>query len=271
MHRLLQIDRRWIFALIFLAVLLPFLLNLKFIPGAASPATTDVYNYINKLPRGAVVMLSFDYGPASMPELQPMAVAMCRQCLNRGLRIIALSLHPQGFLLGDKALAAAAADTAAKYGRDYANLGFKPGYQAVILNMGNSIPGVYPQDAKGNPVASLPVMQGVRDYSDIALLVDFSSASVPGAWIAFAHEKYKVPMALGITAVMATDFYPYYQSKQVVGLLNGLKGASEYEHLIDRPDMGALGMASQSIAHVVIILFVILGNVGYLAARRQRH
>lgn len=270
MDRLLHIDRRWIFALIFLAVLVPFLLNLKLIPGTASPATTDVYNFISKLPKRAVVMISFDYGPASMPELQPMAVALCRQSLARGLRVVAVTLHPQGFIMADKALAVAAAGTDAKYGRDYVNLGFKPGYTAVILNMGSSIPGVYAQDVKGNPVGTLPVMQGVRDYSDVALLVPLSSASTPGAWIAYAHEKYKVPMAVGITAVMATDFYPYYQAKQVVGLLNGLKGAAEYEHLIDHPDMGALGMASQSIAHVVIILFVILGNVGYLASRRLR-
>jgi hypothetical protein len=270
MGRLLQIDRRWIFGLIFLAVLVPFLTGLRFKPGLASPSTTDVYEYVDKLPPRAVIMIAFDYGPASMPELQPMAVALCRHAFRHKLRVLCLTHNVQGVTLADRVLAKVAPETGAKYAVDYANLGFKPGYVAVIQSLGSSIPGTYSQDAKGTATATMPVMQGVHDYSDIALIFDLASSNSPGAWIAYAHEKYKVPVAIGITAVMAAESYVFYQAKQVIGMLNGLKGASEYEYLINTPDSGALGMASQSIAHVVIILFVILGNIGYFASRRKR-
>ena len=72
----------------------------------------------------------------------------------------------------------------------------------------------------------------------------------------------------GITAVMATDLYPYLQTKQIVGLVNGLKGAAEYEHLIGHHEMGVRGMAAQSIAHLWIILLVIVGNIAYFVSRR---
>lgn len=269
MERLLRIDRRVIFVLIFAAVLVPFLANLKLKPGTPSPSTTDVYKFIEKLPAGAAIMLAFDYGPASMPELQPMAAAICRHAFRRDLRVICLALSPQGFLLADRVLAQTGPQEGAEYGKDYVNLGFKPGYTAVVLNMGQSIPGVYSQDTKGTPVERLPVMRGIRNYSDIALIVDLASSNTPATWVAFAHERFKVAVAAGITAVMATEYYPFYQSKQLVGLLNGLKGAAEYEYLIENPDRGAMGMASQSIAHAVIIVFVILGNVGYFGARRR--
>lgn len=269
MERLLSIDRRVIFALIFLAVLIPFLANLKLKPGTPSPSTTDVHQFIEKLPAGATIMLAFDYGPASMPELQPMAAAICRHAFRRDLKVFCMALAPQGFLLADRVLAEVGPQEGAKYGVDYVNLGFKPGYTAVVLNMGQSISGVYSQDVKGTPIDRLPIMRGVRNYSDIALIVDFASSNTPATWVAFAHERFKVPVAAGITAVMATEYYPFYQSKQLVGLLNGLKGAAEYEYLIETPDRGAMGMASQSIAHVVIIIFVILGNVGYFSARRR--
>ncbi len=34
-------------------------------------------------------------------------------------------------------------------------------------------------------------------------------------------------MALGVTGVMAADQYPYLQSKQIFGLIPGVKGAAD--------------------------------------------
>ena len=268
--RLLHIDRRWIFLCIALAVLVPFLTGLKFLEGTPTPATVDVYDYIEKLPAGTPIMLIFDYGPAGMPEMHPMAMAILRQAFRRHLRVLALTIHPQGPPMAERAFAKVTPEFNVRYGHDYVNLGYKPGGQAVILGLGANVQVVYPTDTRGTPLAALPVMRGIRDFSTIGLAIDFATGSTPGAWIAFAHQRFKVPLAVGVTAVMATDFYPYYQTHQLVGVINGMRGASEYEHLVKHPDVGSLGMSSQSVAHVVIILFVILGNVGYFASRRRR-
>jgi hypothetical protein len=52
-------------------------------------------------------------------------------------------------------------------------------------------------------------------------------------WITYARPKYGLNVAVGVTAVMAADMYPYLQSGQLVGMLSGLKGAAEYEKLVD--------------------------------------
>ncbi|MEI6503826.1 MAG: hypothetical protein WCP21_22675, partial [Armatimonadota bacterium] len=145
----------------------------------------------------------------------------------------------------------------------------KPGGASVIMGMGSSIASVYPTDTKGTPLATLPVMKGVTNFDQVAIMIDLATGSTPGAWIAFAHQRYHVKMAVGITAVMATDFYIYYQTGQIVGILNGMRGAAEYENLIGHEDTGTLGMSAQSVAHLVIILFVLLGNIGYFASRRR--
>lgn len=269
-QRLVHLDRRWIFLTILVAVVTPFLTGLQFLPGTPSPATSAVHEAVEKLPAEAVLMIAFDYGPAGMPEMQPMAVALLHQAFARKLRVIALTIHPQGPLMAEQAFATVARETGAVYGRDFVNLGFKPGGSAVILGLGTDLNNVYTTDMKGTPLRSLPVMKGVRNYDDVALLVDLATGNAPGAWIAFAHERFKLNLAIGVTAVMATDFYPYFQTGQLVGLINGLRGASEYEHLIGRPDRAALGMSSQSVAHMVIILFVILGNIGYFVTRRRK-
>ncbi len=264
---LLRIDRRWVFLCIALAVFVPFLTGLKFLQGTPTPATVAVHEYIENLPAGKPVMIMFDYGPAGMPEIHPMAMALLRQCFKRKLPVIAMTLHPQGPRMIETALAKVTPEFGVRYGRDYVNLGFKPGWTSVILGIGSGFATTYPSDTRGTPLAQLPIMREVKDYSDIGLAVDLATGSAPGAWIAFAHQRFHLPLALGITAVMATDNYVYLQTGQIVGLINGMRGASEYEHLVEHPDVGSLGMSSQSVAHLVIILFVILGNVGYFAGR----
>ena len=78
-----------------------------------------------------------------------------------------------------------------------------------------------------------------------------------------------MPLAIGVTGVMATDYYPYLQSGRIFGLMGGLKGAAEYEQLADNPGPATKGMAMQMWAHLLIIAFIIVGNIGYFATRRR--
>jgi hypothetical protein len=59
-------------------------------------------------------------------------------------------------------------------------------------------------------------------------------------------------------------------SGQLVGLLGGLKGAAEYETLVNRRGRGLTGMDSQSIVHVLLVLFIILGNVILIHQKRKK-
>jgi hypothetical protein len=69
---------------------------------------------------------------------------------------------------------------------------------------------------------------------------------------------------------MATDYYPYLSSKQLVGLIGGMKGAAEYEKRFDITGDARRGMDAQSLVHVIVALLVILGNVALFAAGRGR-
>lgn len=269
-ERLLHIDRRIIYLVLFLVVLLPFLLGWQPPPGEINQWTRSLYDYIDSLPEGTPVMISFDYGPSVMPELHPMAIALSRHILKRNLRLIAMTLTPQGVLLAEDALSQVGEELGKQEGTDYANLGFKPGGVAVILGMGESIKRTYPTDMQGNPTATLPVMQGVQNYDDVGLVITISGSSVPGAWIAYAHERYEVDVGAGVTSVSATDFYVYLRTRQLIGLLNGIKGAAEYEYLVEKPDQAALGMPGVSAVHLLMVLLVIIGNVAFFASRRAR-
>jgi hypothetical protein len=63
--------------------------------------------------------------------------------------------------------------------------------------------------------------------------------------------------------------YPFLQTKQLIGLIGGLRGAAEYETQVDKPAKATQWMSIQSIVHLTIIVLVILGNVAYFVSRRR--
>ncbi|NLJ36544.1 MAG: hypothetical protein GX358_10005 [candidate division WS1 bacterium] len=264
------LDRRWIYLIIFIAVLVPFITRLDLPVGRHSPSTTAIYDYIEELPPGSIIAIAFDYGPSAMPELEPAVRAMVRHAFERDHRIFAMTIHPQGALMIRRVLYPLAEEYGKQAGVDYINAGFKPGGVAVILGMGRDIVRVFEDtDARGQRLSSMPMMQDLRTYDDIAILVDLAANTLPLAWVAYAHEQYRVQIGAAVTAVVATDLYTFWKSGQLVGLINGLKGAAEYEDLVSHPGWGVQGMSSQSIAHVLIILLIVLGNISYFASRRR--
>jgi len=87
--------------------------------------------------------------------------------------------------------------------------------------------------------------------------------------VQYASDPTGVPMSTGTTSIQVNEVMPYVQGGQVKGILAGMPGAAEYEALIGVPGIGTSGMDAQSIAHVVIVLFIIFGNVAYFVERKK--
>ena len=75
-----------------------------------------------------------------------------------------------------------------------------------------------------------------------------------------------------VTAICAPDAYPYVDSGQLVALIDGYRGAAEYEKLIgfDTKGRGHRQANAQTGAHVLILVLLALGNVGYFITRRKQ-
>ena len=268
--KFLHIDRRIIFIFVALGVIIPLVWPLG-LAVTTSPPVENVYNAIEELKPGTPVLISVDYDPSTQPELSPMTTALMRHCVARKLPIIVTVLHPGGPGLAVDITDKVAAETGAVRNVDYALLGYKVGSSAVILSLGQDFRISYPRDYYNTAVEDIPLMKGIKNYDDIGLVVTISGSTFPDIWVAYAHERYGQKVAAGVTAVMAADYYPYLQTGQMVGLIGGLKGAAEYEKLINRPDDGLKGMDAQTIVHLFIVLMIILGNLAYIFAQRARN
>ncbi len=267
-EKLVNIDRRIIYLVIALAVIVPFLIPMS-IPIYVSPPVQSVYDYIEALPEGSVVMMGFNFCPSTRAELGPMSLAILRHCYSRKLKVIGMTVYYSAAPMADKLMRQVAQEYGYVELRDYVYLGYKQGARQVMLGMGEDISDPFPVDYLGKPTDEIPMMKDVKNYDDIDLVIDFGSGNSPEWWVAYAGARYRQTIAVGCTGVMASGLYPYLKSGQLIGLIGGLKGAAEYEKLIEKPAKAILGMKSQSIAHIAIILLVILGNVVYLLSRRK--
>ena len=276
-----DIDRRVIFLFIALAVIIPLLFKITF-PEFTSPMVRTVFNKVESLEPGSRVLLAFDYDPASEPELQPMANAWVRQCALSGYKMYFMALWPIGQQMVvntiEQVINGELADLNLQEGIDYVNLGFKSGGQGVINVIRTGFEKLYSTDVNGTHINDIPIMQNVASIESMDLIINVS-AGFPGLkeWVQFGSDPTGVPIVGGSTAVQAPLMYPYCP-RQLVGLLGGLKAASEYEELmrnrypqfapIEMND-ATMRMGPQAVAHVVIMLFIVIGNITFFLDKRR--
>jgi hypothetical protein len=269
-ERMLKIDRRIIFLMIGLCTLLPLLYPVG-LPIRISSEVRGVYDHIESLPERSVFLLSIDFDPASKPELYPQAIALLRHAFRKHLRVVTMTLWVSGTGMADQLVTQVAKEMGMEYGTDYAFLGWSPGGQAVIINMGQDLYSAFPSDYSGKATKDLPVLDGVRSLKDVGYMISLG-AGRPGVeeWYVFGKDKYKFELGGGCTGVMAPGLYPLLRSGQINGLIGGLRGAAEYENLIGQKGKAVAGMDAQSATHLAIIALVIMCNLFYFSLRQQR-
>ncbi|MBN2726178.1 hypothetical protein JXR74_02295 [Candidatus Mcinerneyibacteriota bacterium] len=270
LEKLDRLDRRIIFLIIGIAVFVPLLFRVP-IKVVQSPIVQDIYEGIEALPEGSMVLLSFDYDPSTLAELQPMSEAVIKHCILKKHRMVFMGLWPQGPKLAQGIMETVAPQYDLQYGVDYVNLGYKTGGMVVISSLGSAITDPFPTDMNGVSLRNLPIFDNVKTLRDFDYVVSMSAGD-PGIkhWVMIAKDRFKVPVGGGVTAVSAPAFYAYYNSGQLEGLMGGLRGAAEYETLIDTPGTASYGMSAQNWAHLMIILFIIIGNTTMLILKRKK-
>lgn len=284
LKQMIDIDRRIIFIFIALAVAIPIALKLV-MPTVTTPPVESIFRKMESLEEGDQILISGDYDPGSMPELYPMTLSIIKHAFLKNLKVVTINFWPPGVSLVESATEEAKMymkkqGIEKEYGKDYVHIGYKVAAPVTIDQMGNNIATACPTDYQDNKWENLALVKRnkIRKLTDFEL-VHSLSAGDPGTktWVIMGQSRYGFPMAAGCTAVSAPDLYPYLNSGQLVGLMGGLRGAAEYETLLakeydDETLLGSAseGMPPQSIAHAVIVIFIILGNITYFTTRQKR-
>lgn len=300
-----NIDRRYIYIVVALSVIIPLIFPLGLKTYTTTPVE-DLYRHVDAITGrdDMAILIDFAQSPSTLPELYPMDIAIIRHCFERKIKLFTISFFPQGAAIIELCLSEVKEsfpDIRADV--DYCNLGFKPwGLRLpIMLGMGDDIAKAVETNSEGRKLENLTIMKEIKNYDNIQVVVQISGSAMGQAWITYARAKFGVDVAVGLTAVMAADVYPYLQTGQFIGSLGGLKGAAEYEQLVDVFAMNGLdfskkkarntewssqkhslsdisykykkariGMDAQAVVHILIILFIILGNIGYFIDKRKQ-
>jgi hypothetical protein len=284
LHLLNNLDRRWVFLAMAIAVALPILLGIGS-DETPSPSTVRLFDRIEQLPPGSRILMAIDYDPNAAAELTPMALAFTRHCCLRRHKLYFVTIWGTALPMIDATIKDVIAsefnvgNRAYKYGEDYVNLGFLPGETVAINQLTSDIRKARSQDVRGTSLDALPVMKEVVSAKDTQLIINVSGG-YPGAkeWVQYAATPHKIPLAAGCTGVQSTQMFPYYPD-QLLGLVTGIKGANEYETMLAAkyPEYAVMTRrpasrrgGPQRWAHRLMIGLILLGNGIHFANRSRR-
>jgi hypothetical protein len=281
-EKMMSLDRRWIFLL--LAVVCVIAYGQKFeVPILVNDEVKSVYTFIDNLKPGQKILLAIDYDPSNQAELLPMTTVIMEQCFRKHVKVIITSLSANGPGMADQAIRDISDSVkldrtyngvfyqgrTVVRGEDYVFLGYKPYPSLIILGMGQNFRIPFPADYYGTPLEEIPLMKGVINYDQIACVISLAAGNIADMWISDGQGRYNFKLAFGLTGVMGADYYPYLSSRQIFGIMAGQHGAAQYEKLADNTGMAKDGMRIQLLAHWLIVLFIVIGNIGFFVSRRK--
>ncbi len=255
--------------LILLAVVFAILLNPLGIPIGIAGATRTVYNYVDQLPQNPKILIDVHYEPAGATEMQPAVGAFLRHVIPKGPKIVFFTTHNVGPIMFER-LKATFPDVFSrlKYGDDYVFLGFVPSTEATIASLAQGAKEFVAKDAYGSSTADMPIFKIADKASDYTLAMAVTTSTDPVEWyVRQIYTPFKTPLLFFVVAVIGPSVQPFVSAGQAVGMLSGQNMAAQYELLIRRPGSAVAAIDAQSGAHVVIMIYIVLGNLVYWPMR----
>ncbi|RKX41766.1 MAG: hypothetical protein DRP27_10345 [Thermotogae bacterium] len=241
-------------------------------PFQISDITKKIYNYIENLPEGSIIVMggsgvfAFDFEPGAA------MIACIKQMARNKLRLVAFPLGVESLQFHKFCVDAAKVlekdGGPWKYGIDFVQLPYVPGYDAALISFLNDVHGTVKVDAYGTPIEELPLMQDLHDYRDIALWI-CPHWSFP-LIVRFVTGEKGIPSVMFAHSYSYSVFAPYmmiYPDK--VWMTNGFLGGAQYEKLVGIKGLGHAAVDSYAIISAAYIIFVVLGNLTMLTRARR--
>jgi hypothetical protein len=271
--RLLNLDQRIIYALMFIALAFP-ILNPVIMPMSVQDYSQKAFDFSDSIPEGSIVIFEGGLGAATYPQGGPGMVAQIYHMLTKGVKIVFFSIGTEQNVWTmtaiETALEKLPAGTPAERGVDWVHLGYVAGQESGVGSLVNDIRATLQADYFDTPIDDIPLLEGINDATAFSAVLWWggSEGSMP-----YGIRQISVPFGIPITGMCTTNevpnFSPYISAGQLQGLFGGVRGSAEYEYLLKLPGP-ALGQAmATNFGGLLWLILVILGNVLYFLTRSR--
>ncbi len=269
---------RPLFALLLLAaIIIPLVFGSTGFPQPVlSPSGEAAYTILQSVDNTRPVLVAFDYEPAYSGELSAAGQAVLQQLIQKNARLVFLSTSPAGAVFADEVLKSSYLDVnpgtsdetfTAYRTAQTANLGYLPGSNASLQEFASN-----PQQAAryglnaaldGIPTWSLPVLAGVDSLDDFGLVLVLTDSPTLGrTWVEqLGPSLGSVPMVMVSSAAAVPMLRPYFESKQIDGLLAGMADGLAYQELVTPGSSAAGSSASLKAAAGLAAIALLAGLV----------
>jgi len=260
---------RTIFVLYLILIAYPMLRPMG-LPIPIEEPTIKSYELLENVPEGGVIVLVSDEGFPSWAELGAGEVAVYRHAFKKvredGCKIICLTCYEiAGKILTERSISQVDL-TGLKYGEDWVQLGYIPGYEAVLSAMTDDLKGIAPVDQFGTPTKDIPMLKDINSIDDYDYLYACTYTAMD-VYIRQWGEKAlarEIPIVINMLSGTVPLAMPYYRAGTMTAYLNSITAGAGYEKLIGRPGMGAALMDAQSTAHLLGIGVIIVAQVAFV-------
>jgi hypothetical protein len=226
---------------------------------------------IDLQPPDSVALVSFDFSTATQGEMQPIADAIIGRLQGQGMRIISISLEPEGATIAQSTLDNLASDSSAAYGENLVNLGYLPGQAVAVRRLATGqqkladIPDY--QDNLTFSDAARQNWHDIQNLGQVDVIVTLTDNAASGRWwveqmeTATPADDGERFLLAGASAAAEPFLSPYRTSNQLNGLIAGINGAAAIE--AGRRTFGPARQMidSLSIAHLVIVILIAVGTI----------
>lgn len=282
------LDRRIIYALVVVALAWPLIQGYTIRPARMKSAEKLYQMVSNTKPEaGKFAFVAFDFGPNTKAENAAQAEVVVEHLMRKRIPFVLFSqyLLADPFLksIPEKIKSTLEAEYPGElwiYGKDWINLGYRPGAGLLIQSIPKStnLAETFSIDAYSTPLKEMALFKKPVTLKNIPLFVQFTGlVGVFDSYVQFFQtQDYRPAFGHGCTSITIPEAYIYLDSGQLQGLLEGIAGAAWYSKLLTdeypaRPADNALMInTGLGIAHLLLILLIILGNVSSLVSRASR-
>ncbi len=272
-ERMMAVDRRILYAILLAVILFGLLVPVNLPLTMADPAK-DLFAAIEATPVDKIAFVSTAWTNSTRGENAPQMTVLLRHLMQRKIKFALIQFgNPEAAVLAQLLAEDVTKEYNYKYGTDWINMGYRQDMLGTLKAMRVDIPAVYRDDFfERKPLSTFPITAGLKTIKDVGIVVEVAPSGTYKFWIQLIQGGDKVPYGLAATSVMVPELYPYLDSKQMVGMLFGLKGAAEYEALLNLPPdkRGSTRFLSPlSLSLIYLFLLIFLGNLGMYLTRRR--
>lgn len=270
-QKMTAIPREVIMALVLLAIIVPAMnpLGLPLMVGSMSEAW---YDTIDSLPADSVILFDIGYGSGGYPSLGPGNIAAFHQMFEKDLKIVIMATSLEGTLMYPLIMDSVLPEQTygAVYGEDYVFIGYIAGGQTAMAGVLGDLQSLVTNDYQGNAISTFSLMDNVGGADDFALVAYVTTAGETAeGWVYQASSQYNVVVLGGCLSMMTTSIKPYYDSGQIAGIMDGIKGAADLEFLTGHPGDAIVSSDILTFTQSLVLIFIIVGNVSWYMTRKE--